>query len=482
MERRLVNTVIRAGLVFLLTALSSVVHADTRVVVRNFTGPSAQVVRKEVVRVLSQQPGVKVVDTGAADSAARRRGVDLDGAAGKQEVAREIEITAWVEGKVERRAGKLHTRVIVIDANTSGETAKMVLVKKKPKQLTLAMRKQVWKRLGSAIKRGSAPEGDSPPANEPSQQEPDAVASADDAYSEEGSKASDSESESAEEPTERAVASASSEAESGEDAELIPGLRPLQSGQRVDGDQNSGRSKYAPTALEINLAMAVLNRSLRFNQPVSAGLSDYSLGAAPVANMGMRLYPGAFFSEGWPSYIGLDVGAQLGFGVETQNTDGTRFPTKYDAYSAGLIGRYPFGAGHDVHALAGYGVQRFQVSDSTEGEAAPVPDVDYRAARFGAGGKLRMNSRLAFGLDATWLMINSFGELGAAEWFPGITGSGVQGELFADLSMWKTLCARAGVSYQREFFSFNSKPGDTRVAGGASDDYLYASLGLGYSY
>lgn len=467
-------------MVLLLTALSSVVHADTRVVVRNFTGPSAPMVRKEVVRVLSHQNGVKVVDTGAADSAARRRSVDLDGAAGKHEVAREIEIMAWVEGKVERRAGKLHTRIVVIDASTNDETAKMVLVKKKPKQVTLALRKQLWKRIGTAIKRSSAPDGNSEPAQE---EESPAVASADEVADDSEADSEEQAADGSEEPTERSVASASaaSESEAGKDSEVIPGLRPMQSSQQVDGDQASGRSDHGPTAIEITVAMAVLNRSLRFNQPLTPELSDYSLGAAPVADMGMQLYPGAFFSDGWPSYIGLDVNAQLGFGVESQNTEGTRFPTKYDAYSASLIGRYPFGR-HDVHALVGYGVQRFRVSDSTTGVEAPVPDVDYRAARFGGGGKFQMMSRLALGLDATWLMINSFGELGSAEWFPGITGSGLQGELFADVSMWKTLCARASVSYQREFFSFNSNPGDTRVAGGASDDYIYASLGLGYSY
>jgi hypothetical protein len=479
MKRRLVNTVTGAALVFLLATLSSVVHADTRVVVRNFTGPSAPLVRKEVVRVLSRQSGIKVVHTGAADSAARRRGVDLDSAAGKQEVAREIEIMSWVEGKVERRAGKLHARIVVLDASTNDQAAKMVLVKKKPKQITLAVKKQLWKRVGNAIKRSSAPDGDTQPRGAPEEEQQDsaAVASADESDAD-ASKESDADDDS-EEPTERAVASAS--ASEPRDTEVIPGLRPMQSAERVDGEQESARSAGSPSAIEVNLAMAVLNRSLRFNQPVTQGLSDYSLGAAPVANMGMRLYPGAFFSDGWPSYFGLDLGAELGFGVETQNTEGTRFPTKYDGYRGSLIGRYPFG-GHDVHAMVGYGVQRFSVSDSTDGEAAPVPDVDYRAARFGAGGKLRMNSRLAFGLDATWLMINSFGELGSAAWFPGITGSGVQGELFADITMWRTLCARAALSYQREFFSFNSNPTDTRAAGGASDDYLYASLGFGYSY
>ena len=39
--------------------------------------------------------------------------------------------------------------------------------------------------------------------------------------------------------------------------------------------------------------------------------------------------------------------------------------------------------------------------------------------------------------------------------------------------------ARISAAYQQTFFDFHAKPGDTRSAGGAADQLLTASIGVG---
>jgi hypothetical protein len=224
-----------------------------------------------------------------------------------------------------------------------------------------------------------------------------------------------------------------------------------------------------------------LHRSLKYNQAYSQNVGNYSLPAAPVADLGMRIYPLAFVSKGWASNLGLDLHGQLAFGLNSETSDGTSYSTKYNEYDASLVGRVPLGP-HDLHFLAGYKGQNFTMDDAGATEEAPVADVQYSGGRFGAGGRFVLTKAVALGFDAAYIYLFSYGELASDAWFPNTTGGGIEGQLFADIRLYKALDARLFASYQRNFFDFHSRVSDTRVAGGAVDEYINAGLALGMTY
>lgn len=437
-----------ALLALCLSLLCDRALADTRVVVRSFSGPAGADARRSVVRELGRQRGIKIISNEEVDRAARRRSVRPDGPIGRREVGRDLEVAAWVEGSVRRRAGKLELSVVVRGGDGNEELASFTAKRKKAKQLDAAIHTGMWRKLGSAIESARAPESQyeaTPPAAEEQPSEPPMPVA----------QSTDTEEPPlfASEPTDE---------------------------QRIDGDDAKDGPKRELSAIQAALTMNTLHRSLQFNDAFSQGIADYSLGAAPMADLSARIYPAAFLRQDWTAYIGLDLHAQLAFALKSEGADKQKYPTSYEGYGAGLVGRYPLKQ-HEVNAIVGYDIQRFRV-DNAGGKPAAVPSVDYRMIRYGLGGKVALMERLKIGIEAAWLLINSSGELASKAWFPQAKGNALEGTLYADVSLIGALNARARVSYQRAYFDFNSRVGDTRVAGGATDDYLSGGLGVAYAY
>ncbi len=439
-----------------LSLFTNYAFADSRVVVRSFPGPSGDAVRRSVVKELGRHDGVTIVPNEAVDRAAKRRGVRADGPIGRREIGRELEVGTWVEGHMRRKAGKLELSLVVRGGSGNAELASFTAMRKKPKQLDAAIRSKLWKEVGSSITSTPAPESD--------------YQGSDDAS--EGAEGDEAE---AEEPAMPVPVAQSS------DSETPPFVVPTGTGEEhIDGDVDEPKGKRTVSAVQAAFTMNTLHRTLHFNDAFTQGIADYTLAAAPMADLSARIYPGAFLSDGWASYIGLDLRGQMAFALKSEGADKVQYPTHYDSYGAGLVGRYPMKQ-HEVNALVGYGAQRFRV-DNAGGQTAPVPDVDYRSLRFGLGGKVALMQRFKLGMEAAWLLISSTGELANKEWFPQAKGNAIEGTLYADITLIGALDARARVSYQRAYFDFNSKVGDTRVAGGAADDYISGGLGLAYAY
>jgi hypothetical protein len=398
------------------------------------------------------------VDEAQVKRAAKRRGVSLSGAVGKKEVASDLGIAAWVDGRVKKKAGKFEATVTVTDANSGDTVEKAVFKGKKPKQVQLSVKSTFKKRLGSAFGKVSAPEQQysAPAAQEEEVPEVAAV-------------------EPEPEPTRTPVAQA-------RDDESALGFSSKDSEEmRIDGDEEAPAKKRTWSAFEGRFAMGILNRGLVYNQAVTQNVGNYSLPAAPIADIGARVYPGALFSDSLAAQlIGIDVHGQFAFGVASESSDGTRYASSYSAYDASLLARWPFNH-HEVHLAAGYGVQNFSM-ENKGGVDAPVPDVAYKGMRAGGGGRFELASGYNLGLDLSYLILSSLGELKSKNWFPQASGAGFQAQLFADARVYKSLSARLFASYQRNFFDFNSRSEDSRIAGGAVDQYITAGLGLGYTY
>lgn len=449
-------------------------HAETtKVVVRSFSGPGAAGVRRAVVKQLKTMKGVKVVDEAAAERVAKKNHVSLAGNNGKREVAGVLQISAWVEGTIKKRGGKFAASIEVTDAASGQEAGAWSFAAKKPKLLEATVKRNFKKKLRDAFSDVHPPEASG------ATEEPEEEASTPDEpeESEEPYPATDEEPVQAEpvaevaEPLPEPVAQAEDEEKpsrsfSGDDA------------QRIDGDE-AEEDPREHSALAAYAGLAILNRSLEYNQAFTQNIGNYSLPAAPIADFGLRVYPGAFLTDGWGAHIGLDLHGQLAFGLNSETSDGTRYPTSYLEYDGSLIGRLPIGR-HELHLAVGYKAQSFSMED--RGTEAPVADVDYKAARAGLGGRFELVEGYGLGFDVAYLYLFGLGELESEAWFPNATGAGIEGQVFVDARLYKAFGARLFASYQRQFFDFNSQLNDTRVAGGAVDAYISGGLALALNY
>ena len=410
----------------LCALIASHVRADARVAVHDFFGPNAARVRNDVVSVLERQSGLTLISKGQVTSAAERLGVDSFSPDGRQQLARELNLSAWMSGMVARHRGNWRLTVVVYDGAKHARIARAQLSAKNVKKLRHAVRERLWQQSGPAIMEASEPQASTP---EPAT--PDMVISQADVE-----KFHDT-------------------------SEPEPDVPPRRGGNDV---------------LHAYLGVGSPYRSLEYHEPVTSTLGDYQLISAALADIHVAFHPARFVSDGWLSWFGLDAAALVTISAPAVNSDGNEFKSRYDAFRLGVRARIPLGR-HFVSAFTGYAMSRYTISAKNQDVRAPVPSVDYRSIRSGLGAEFALSDALALGLDAAWLNVLSVGDIG--KWFPRATAGGVELAMFGSYQLSSHTFARASASYQRTFFDFHSRLDDKNVAGGATDQSLTVSLGMG---
>ena len=432
-------------LILLSVLVTRSASAQSRIAVQDFRGRHADDVRDEVARVLALQKDVTVVPAREVGAQARALGADLHTPAGRLTVARALQISAWFTGTVKKRHHKLKASIDVLDAAAGARVGRVTVTERSMSKLMQTLRDELWERSGDAVALASAPlpEGRAPSG--------DGVPRV---------------------PPESAVSDASDDD--------VAGATVAAAAHNATLARDDAATMAAPRR-EVDTLRAAVGigspfRSLAYSDPLSDDLGDYRLGGAPMLDVGMVYYPARHVTDGWASWFGLDVAAQLARGSRAATPDGNELESRYSAFRLGLRGRVPVGR-HAVSAFSGYSVSKLAVTSVAAEQASPTPSVDYRSLRSGLGTELTLTDRFAIALDAAWLHMLSAGQIG--QWFPRATASGLELALSASYAISNHLFARVGASYQRTVFDFHAHPGDERVAGGATDQFLTASMGMG---
>jgi hypothetical protein len=243
-----------------------------------------------------------------------------------------------------------------------------------------------------------------------------------------------------------------------------------------EDDERGGKRARTGEALRAFIGLGSPYRSLSYSQPVTTSLGDYQLSGAPMLDVNVAFQPARLLTDNWLSWFGVDLRAQVALSSPTHDADGNQFSSRYDAFHVGVRARVPVGE-HYVSAFSGYGMNRFGITPENREASSPTPSVDYRIVRSGLGAELALFDSFMLGMDAAWLNFLSVGDIG--KWFPRATAGGLELAVFATYKVTSAIFARAGASYQRNFFDFNSRGGDKYIAGGATDQYLALSLGAG---
>lgn len=464
--------------VLLFAALSAgVAHADARVVVRPFFGPNAENVRRTIEGILDRRANVEVVSSKEADVAAQRLDTNANAPEGRKAVARELQISAWVEGIVQKRGKQYRLTVLVYDGENHERVGRTVVVQRNPSALLAELRRSFWQKTKTAILRAAPGE-----AVSTSDDDEERVARVDEDTDAEEQTFARGESERNEQKL-----AAAAPARKDKDAQVrststnttfLPAFTPTLEAQAAHNDavEPEDKRERRGDTLRASIGIGSPYRSLAYNQIISRELGNYQLSGAPMVDVRMAYHPGSHFTDGWLSYLGLDLRAQMALGIRSVDSAGNEFKSSYDAIHAGILARVPVGD-HFVRAFGGYGMQRFSLESQSGNVRSPTPNVDYRMLRGGLGADFALTHALMLGVEGAWLQLLSIGEIG--EWFPRTSAGGVEVGLDATYAITERFYARAFAAYQRMFFDFNAQPTDQLIAGGATDQYVTFGLGAG---
>jgi hypothetical protein len=421
-----------AGMVVLLAwLLAHEALAQSKVVVLSFEGPGAARVRDAAVEALGKGDGFQVVKEAEARSAAESSSADLSTEAGRVAVARQLALSAVIEGEVAKHGKDLELSVRVFNGR-DGALLGDKKFRASRDALARHVKKNFWSELGSTLARAQPPEPAPEPTPEPAPTTPVAQTAPPPPPAREAEPA----------------------------AELPTGPR--------------------PSALELGASVRVLTRNYSYSDALLKA-AVHSLEPTPALRIEARWYPAAHFTRSFVSNLGLDLHAQMMWPVDAIKGSAA-FKTTSTAFGIAGRLRIPL-ANHQLGVLAGYGVQSLTIADA-KGVDPGVPSVAYGFVRLGADGRFMLSQAVSLGVRAAYLVLTGFGELGQSAWFPHASGGGVEAELSLGYDLSQLLAVNLGAGMTRYFLKLNPEVSDPgvkdhgRIAGGVADQYFYGLLGL----
>ncbi len=397
-----------------------------RIVVLEFEGPGSARARVGAVRALGKRPNAELVPKDDFRDAAERLEADLE----QDELtapATELQVAAVVDGTVTKKGRRWTASVRVRNGLDGAVLGEAQFRGRNPGTLGRAIERGFEKKLGEAVATAEAPE-----------------------------------------PPEPVV------------EDTAPKTRRRRA-KKDDAEEDEDR----PVAVEFAVLGKLFSRELSYNDDLFDMLRGYSLNAGPALKLELRWYPGAHFTGGVLAHAGIDVQYETAFALDSvRAADGEEFPTSSQAFSAGLRIRVPIKE-HELSVLGAYGGHSFKIEPS--GPAMPgaentpeIPQVDYRFVKIGLESRIHLIAGLSLMVRGAYLYILETGGISDSIWFPNLDAGGLQGEIFAVYALPRGFDVRIGFDFRRYFFTLNPEPGDPRIAGGALDQYLGYSLGLGW--
>ncbi len=266
-----------------------------------------------------------------------------------------------------------------------------------------------------------------------------------------------------------------------------------------DSSLGTPRNEVSPTdALLVGLlGLDLGGRQFHYNQRITnANLRPYDLpqaGLLPVTPGGVasvELYPLA--RTPWAVARDIGVGWEGRYNFAKAQLGTVKLDTTWYEWEAYLRGRLHLGARGASPAIGfegGYGRQVFTFKDAG-GLADSLPGVNYHYLHVGLDGRVPVGRVAVIAGAAFRHLLSKAGPMGTTQVEAGSVGdhfpraqiSGLDARLGAALALGHNLEVVLVVSYVRYWAAFNSRPGDTYIAGGAIDHFIHSALGLSVSF
>ena len=399
---------------------ASAAEMNHRVAISVFRGPQAGRLQDAVEGALLRRyflvPGSEV------NEAARKSGVRLRNAQEFAEVARKLNVQAFVSATV-RKDGDWKVEMVVRKGETGETVGRYDWSDRRIEGLALAMARATPRRLRAVLASAGSP----PAAAQP------------------------------------------------EEEEVVVRAKAPSLPERGPDDRESA----APVRpyLELGLGGKIFSRTMSYADNFSH-LPGYSLGRATALALDLAFHPFALADatkDGWLAGLGLTGGFSYALDIGTELDGGDRrASSEVYGYEVGLRQRFILGI-VDLLPHVAYLVDTFVANG---GERAP--DVRYRVARAGLGARVAIGERFSVRASADYLHVLSAGPLTEVGKFPRATARGMDLSAGAGYALGDSLDAQVAVGLRRYGWDMKSAPGDAFIAGGAIDQYLSVTVGLVY--
>ena len=420
-----------------LLSLPAVARADKgRVGVSKFDGRQEALVRSEVMKVLQRQ-GYEPIGSDEVAATATNAGTDLDSDDGSKTVAKALGAAALITGDVGGQRAVITVRNGADGAVKSAAT----FVGANPRALAAEVGRKFWHRLGSAITSSTVGGAASDGAADGDRDE--------------------------DRPRSRRRAHVSE----GADADVAATAEPAVSGTG---------SRW----LELAIGARAFSRNLTYNDQVTAGLHQYELAVGPAAVLDVAFYPLALMLDGPAANIGVVAAIEHAVGTSSQLEaeapfpNGATFPTSMREFAGGIRYRVPAGAWQIAGAVTG-GEHAFWFTSGSGADRAAldIPNTIYRFVRGGLDVRVAVTADFSIAAGAGYRhVLNQGGPIRSD--FPHLSVAGVDAAVRAAYAVSRTIEARVQADVRRYFYDMHSIAGDTRIAGGAVDQYLSVAVQL----
>ncbi len=242
--------------------------------------------------------------------------------------------------------------------------------------------------------------------------------------------------------------------------------------------QEPGDGTRGTRWLELALGGRGFTRSLAYHQAITGGQREYQLGFGPAAVLDLAFYPLALALSGPAANIGIVADIEQAIGISSEvDADGTfsktaNFPTSMHELAGGLRYRIPIGDSQiGATAIGGEHAFWFTSGNGADRNQLEIPNTVYRFVRAGADARLAVTADFFITVAAGYRHILNGGGPMRAD-FPHLTVAGVDGDVGAAYAVTPLIEARLQAGIRRYFYDMRSIAGDSRIAGGAVDQYL----------
>jgi TolB-like protein len=452
-----------------------------RVAVLDFTGTSASAVQSQIMSALKEQSEVELVSGREVKSTSSRLGNSLSRSSDFKEVGEALDLSAFIEGDVEKKGHRLQATVRVRDAST-GSVVHEETWSRRPSGLK-TIKPQVWVALGPAIGETSAPAKPKPAkTTKPSKTKPPPPPPPEEEEEQEDEEEevpvarSTEEDDAAERKRARQQAQQERERERAREEEEEEQERE----QRSEKKKKSGPDNQSAShpALVAFFGPRIMWRTLQYEgSPSSTNFQTYSSSdeGTPSFNLalGARWFPGAHKRSDWLSDIGLDFDLDYALGLKAKVAESNK-KVSVSAYELGIgaIYRIPLDSFVPFVRL-GFVKHVFDVDLPT------MPGLSYSNIRIGAGTSINLVDWLAFDVNFAYLLVLGAGELEDANFGEDVSTTGWEaggGALVRFNEVWG---ARLALDYRRYKYDFglSDNPGTVLPKSG-TDGYLRLSAAV----
>ncbi len=249
---------------------------------------------------------------------------------------------------------------------------------------------------------------------------------------------------------------------------------------RVEEDSEAvvGTTPQDGTIFRLLARGGIVRRDIDFKDDIYNRLRTMGVNMA-VYHLEAVLYPFARPVGERLGIIGSFEGAFSG-SVQDQNL-GLVFGAHFQEFFGGLRARYPVDA-HEVGFDLTFGQMRAGLDD-VEG-MANIPEVRYSIVRTSLHGMVDLGG-LRGALSAGFRLPLGYGEMSDDDWFPRVSGYGVEATLGLHYPITQRIIVEASSSLRRFVLEMNSEPEDAaagvaEVAGGAVDLYAAGYIGVAF--